>query len=127
MDYARDHDVAVSVIGNKVSEPADEVFLRTHVGEDLLACVGVSRQVRAAEQGHVRPIGELEPANRATLDVMRQAADATVRDWARFTRQAVEFHLRNAQAWANERTRYDLSLQIDPDFFLDPRTLSVLA
>jgi CO dehydrogenase maturation factor len=127
LDYARDHEVAVSVVGNKVTDPADEEFLRTHVGADLLACLGTSRHVRAAEQGHVRPIAELEPENRATLDTMRRTVDATVRDWDRFTRQAVEFHLRNAVAWANERTGYDLSVQIDPDFVLDPRALSVLA
>jgi len=127
LDYARDHDVAVSVVGNKVSDAADEAFLRTNVGGDLLACVGVSRQVRAAEQGHVRPIDELEPANRAVLGAMRQAVDATPRDWARFTRQAVEFHGRNARAWGNDRTGHDLTVQIDPDFVLDPRTLSVLA
>jgi CO dehydrogenase maturation factor len=127
LDYARDHDVAVSVVGNKVTDPADEAFLRANVGGDLLACVGVSRHVRAAEQGHVRPIGELEPANRAVLATMRQAVDATPRDWARFTRQAVEFHLRNARAWGNDRTGHDLTVQIDPDFVLDPQTLSVLA
>jgi CO dehydrogenase maturation factor len=58
---------------------------------------------------------------------MRRAVDATPRDWARFTRQAVEFHLRNARAWGNDRTGHDLTVQIDPDFVLDPRTLSVLA
>jgi CO dehydrogenase maturation factor len=127
LDYARNHEVAVSVVGNKVTDPADEAFLRTNVGGDLLACVGVSRHVRAAEQGQVRPIEDLEPTNRAVLDTMRRAVDATPRDWARFTRQAVEFHLRNARAWGNDRTGHDLTVQIDPDFVLDPRTLSVLA
>jgi CO dehydrogenase maturation factor len=127
LDYARDFDVAVSVVGNKVADPADEAFLRERVGADLLACVGVSRHVRAAEQGHVRPIGELEPANRTVLDVLRGAVDGTARDWARFTRQAVEFHLRNAQAWANDRTGQDLAGQVDPEFVLGPQALSVPA
>jgi CO dehydrogenase maturation factor len=127
LGYARNHEVALSVVGNKVSDADDEAFLRAHVGNDLLACVGVSRHVRAAEQGEVRPVDKLEPANRATLDVMRGAVDTTMRDWRRFTRQAVEFHLRNAAAWANDRTGQDLSMQIDPDFVLDPRALSVLA
>lgn len=118
--YARDHELAISVVGNKVADLADEAFLRDHVGADLLACVGVSPHVRAAEQGRIRPIGELEPATIAALDAMRGLVDATAQDWTRFTRQAVQFHLRNAHAWANARTGVDLSTQIDPHFVLGP-------
>jgi CO dehydrogenase maturation factor len=42
--------------------------------------------------------------------------DGTRRDWARYTAQAVQFHLRNAKAWANDRTGEDLAGQIDPEF-----------
>jgi CO dehydrogenase maturation factor len=31
-------------------------------------------------------------------------------------RQAAEFHLRNARAWANRATGEDLSAQIDPGY-----------
>jgi CO dehydrogenase maturation factor len=120
LDYAADYQVAVSVVGNKVADAADEEFLRARVGADLLGCVGVSRHVRAAEQGRPGPVADLEPANRAVLDAMRAAVDATPRDWAAFTRHAVHFHLRNATAWANDRTGEDLAGQIDPDFVLDP-------
>jgi CO dehydrogenase maturation factor len=127
LNYAAEFEVAVSVVGNKVVDPADEAFLRVHVGADLLACLGVSRHVRAAEQGHPGPITDLEPANRAVLDTMRSTVDTTPRDWARFTRQAVQFHLRNAAAWANARTGEDLAGQIDREFTLGPAALSVLA
>jgi CO dehydrogenase maturation factor len=127
LDYAAEFEVAVSVVGNKVADPADEAFLREQVGADLLACVGVSRHVRAAEQGHAGSIGELEPANRVVLDRLRSTVDTTPRGWARFTRQAVQFHLRNAAAWANDRTGEDLAGQVDPEFTLGPAVLSVLA
>jgi CO dehydrogenase maturation factor len=126
LDYAADYQVAVSVVGNKVADDADETFLREQVGADLLACFGVSRHVRAAEQGRAGPISGLEPANRAVLDTLRCTVDATARDWARYTRQAVRFHLRNATAWANDRTGEDLAGQIDPDFVLGPAALPAL-
>jgi CO dehydrogenase maturation factor len=126
-DYAADYQVAVSVVGNKVADDVDEAFLREQVGADLLACFGVSRHVRAVEQGHRGPIAGLEPANRNVLDTLKSTVDATPRDWARFTRQAVQFHLRNAAAWANDRTGEDLAGQIDPQFILSPAALSVLA
>jgi CO dehydrogenase maturation factor len=127
LDYAADYQVAVSVVGNKVADTADETFLRDQVGVDLLACLGVSRHVRAAEQGHAGPISGLEPANRAVLDTLRSTVDTTPRDWARFTRQAVQFHLRNAAAWANDRTGEDLAGQVDPEFTLGLTALCVLA
>jgi CO dehydrogenase maturation factor len=120
LDYAADHEVALSVVGNKVADPADEAFLRENAGGDLLACFGVSRHVRAAEQGRPGPIEALEAGNRAVLDAMRSTVDTTSRYWARFTRQAVQFHLRNATAWANGRTGEDLAGQIDPEFILGP-------
>jgi hypothetical protein len=59
----------------------------------------------------------------ATCSRSPAALDATPRDWARFTRQAVQFHLRNA-AWANASTGEDLATQVDPDFVLGPAALA---
>jgi CO dehydrogenase maturation factor len=126
-DYAADYQVAVSVVGNKITDSADEEFLRDQVGADPLASLGVSRHVRAGEQGHPGPISDLEPANRAVLDTLRATVDATPRDWVRFSQQAVHFHLRNATAWANDRTGEDLAGQIDPEFTHGPAALSALA
>jgi CO dehydrogenase maturation factor len=81
LNYAADYQVAVSVVGNKVADEADQAFLREHVGADLLACLDVSRHVRAAEQGRPGPIDELEPTNRTALDVLHSAVDGTRRDW----------------------------------------------
>jgi CO dehydrogenase maturation factor len=124
LQYAAGHQVAVSVIGNKITDATDEAFLRERIGPDLLACMGVSRHVRAAEQGRAGQISDLEPANLAVLDTMLQAVDRSARDWRRFHQQAIDFHLRNAKAWANEATGEDLADQIDPEFVLDPMSLA---
>jgi CO dehydrogenase maturation factor len=116
--YARGFDVNLSAVGNKVEASADIAFLRENVGADLLVCVEHSGFVRAAEQGRPLALEALEAANHAALERMREAVDATPKDWAKFTRQAVEFHLRNARAWANARTGEDLATQVDPEFTL---------
>ncbi len=113
-------------MGNKVAGPTDEAFLREHLGDALIGLVGVSDHVKAAEQGAGRPIAELEPATRAALAAIRPTLAATERDWARYTRQAVHFHLRNADAWANARTGEDLSAQVDPEFVLGPAALATV-
>ncbi|MEV7227086.1 MULTISPECIES: ATP-binding protein [Polymorphospora] len=121
--HARDFGVRVHVVGNKVDDESDVAFLREHVGDDLLTWIGRSAYVKAAERGEVRPVDALEPANRRALEVLRETADAAPKDWATYTRQAVEFHLRNANAWANDKVGEDLARQVDPAFVLGPDPL----
>ncbi len=113
-DHAQEFDIPLAVIGNKVTGEDDLLFLKEHVGDDLLAYCEHSSWVRAREQG--RPHGELEPHNLHTLRQLRAALDARTKDWETFQKQAVEFHLRNAAAWANQATGTDLAGQVDPGF-----------
>jgi CO dehydrogenase maturation factor len=122
--YARDWEVRISVIGNKVEDQADLDFLRREVGSDLLSWVGRSAFVRASEKGRTLPLSELEPPNRVALKAIRRATDEAPKDWDRQYRQTVELHLRNGNArrWASAATG-DLSMQVDPDFVLQPDLL----
>lgn len=119
-EYARDFDVPLLVLGNKALGQGDVDFLRDHAGDDLLATLGHSDWVRALERGAPRPFAELEQANRRVLEVMHEAADAAYarRDWERYTRQMVHFHLKNAASWGNAKTGVDLAAQVDPGFVL---------
>ncbi|MFD8257684.1 ATP-binding protein [Streptomyces griseoluteus] len=119
-EYASDFGVTLKVVGNKVQGPDDVDFLREEVGDDLLVTVGHSDWVRAMEKGRPPRFALLEDGNVRALETLRAAADATygLRDWERYTRQMVHFHLRNAQSWGNERTGADLAAQIDPGFVL---------
>ncbi|MFB7780877.1 ATP-binding protein [Streptomyces bauhiniae] len=119
-EYARDFGVTLKVVGNKVQGQDDVDFLRAEVGDDLLVTVGHSDWVRAMEKGRPPRFALLEDGNVRALETLREAADATygLRDWERYTRQMVHFHLRNAQSWGNQRTGADLAAQIDPGFVL---------
>jgi CO dehydrogenase maturation factor len=123
-DHAAEFGIPVAVVGNKVTGEDDLDFLRTHVGDDLLAHCEQSSYVRAQEQG--RGHGELEAHNTRTLDRLRAAVDARTKDWAAFQQHAVDFHLRNATAWANEATGQDLTTQVDPAFRHGPAALTAL-
>jgi CO dehydrogenase maturation factor len=123
-DYARDFGVRLVAVGNKITEPEDVEFLREHLGDALLGCMEQSRHVRAAERGRARPIDELEPGNLETLGRMLATVDSVRRDWDRYQRQAIEFHLRNAEAWGNGRAGTDLAEQVDPEFVLGPPLLA---
>ncbi|WP_172385699.1 ATP-binding protein [Streptomyces sp. MNP-20] len=119
-DYAVDFGVALKVVGNKVQSQDDIDFLREQVGEDLLVTVGHSDWVRSMEKGRPPRFALLEDTTRTALRTLQDAVDATYehRDWERYTRQMVHFHLKNAQSWGNARTGADLASQIDPDFVL---------
>lgn len=120
VEYARDFDVAVRVVGNKVADDDAAAFLAERIGPDLLTCFSPSPFVRALERGRHQPFTALEPANRAALDQVRAAVDATQKDWRTFHRQTVEFHVRNARAWGNAQLGFDLTEQVDGEFTLDP-------
>jgi CO dehydrogenase maturation factor len=115
-EYARDYDVAIAVVGNKVQGEEDVAYLGEHVGDDLLTWLGQSAAVRALEQG--RDGVELEEPNRSALDTMLAAVDAREpeRDWDRYLRQAVEFHVKNARSWASRAVGEDLEAQVDHGF-----------
>ncbi|MET7321351.1 ATP-binding protein [Streptomyces sp. NPDC005549] len=119
-EYARDFGVTLKVVGNKVQGQDDLDFLRDQVGDDLLVTVGHSDWVRAMEKGRPPRFELLEEANGRALRALHTAVDATyeLRDWERYTRQMVHFHLKNAASWGNERTGDDLAAQVDPGFVL---------
>lgn len=125
-DYAADFGVGVKVVGNKVQHPDDLAFLREEVGADLVAAFGQSAWVRRTEQGRTPTLAELEPENRAVLARVHELADAAHagRDWARFTAQMVDFHLRNARSWGNAKAGADLAEQVDPEFRMGEAVLS---
>ncbi|KNB49015.1 ATP-binding protein [Streptomyces caatingaensis] len=119
-EYARDFGIRLRVVGNKVQGQDDVDFLREEAGDDLLTCFGHSDWVRAMEKGRPPLFDLLESANHEALGTLREAADAAYegRDWHRYTRQMVHFHLKNAESWGNARTGADLAAQVDPSFVL---------
>ncbi|MFJ9630175.1 ATP-binding protein [Streptomyces sp. NPDC101175] len=121
-DHAREFGIRIAVIGNKVTGEDDLLFLKQEVGDDLLTHLVHSPAVRAAEQGRTQ--GELEPHNTHALRVLREAVDSCPRDWAALHRHAVEFHLRNARAWADRATGLDLAAQVDPGYVPGPPALA---
>ncbi|CAM5543171.1 ATP-binding protein [Streptomyces aurantiogriseus] len=121
-DHAREFGIPLAVVGNKVTGEEDLLFLKEQVGDDLLTHLVHSPWVRSAERG--RPQGELEDTNRHALNVLRETVDARVKDWTTLHRHAVEFHLRNARAWADAATGQDLAAQVDPEFVPGPASLT---
>jgi len=114
--YAQGYGVRICVIGNKVENDDDVAFLREHTGSDLLTWMGRSTYVRAMEKGHVQPFTALEAEQTQALQTIKVAADRCEKDWQTFYHQAIEFHQKNAIAWANAQAGEDVRLQIDPDF-----------
>jgi CO dehydrogenase maturation factor len=116
--YAAGHGVTLKVVANKLTSAEDVAVIQRRVGDDFLTGLECSAYVRRAEQGHVDSLCELEPCNRAALARMLAFVDEQAKDWDRFYRHAVEFHLKNAEAWANRQMGLDLGHQVDPQFDL---------
>lgn len=115
-DHAAGYDVPLAVVGNKICSAEDASYLRGQIGEDLIGCFEQSSFVRAQERGGPLALADLEPSNLGLLATLRARVDERVKDWGSYQRTAVEFHLRNARAWASQAVGEDLSAQVDPEF-----------
>ncbi|MEM7045522.1 MAG: AAA family ATPase, partial [Pseudomonadota bacterium] len=116
--YARDHDVTIRVMANKLDDADDLDFVRDHVGDDLIDGLSRSSFIKAMEKGRVLPLSDLETLNKEALDALLVTVGRQRKDWVRYHRDAVLFHQRNAAGWANAAIGSDLTDQIDPGFSL---------
>jgi CO dehydrogenase maturation factor len=114
--YAQGYGVALQVIGNKVKDAEDLVFIQQQVGSDLLVAFGDSKYVRAMEKGLHKQLDDLEPENLENLVGLKQAVDHQTKDWVKYLAQAKEFHIKNALSWGNAQVGEDVTQQIDPSF-----------
>jgi CO dehydrogenase maturation factor len=121
--YASGFDVAIVAAANKVRSDEDRAYLEAELGGPPAASFSDSEYVRAMEKGRFLELDRLEPENVAALRRLRELLDERPRDWTRFQRQTIEFHVRNARAWANAAAGEDLTAQVDPDFVLAPHAL----
>jgi CO dehydrogenase maturation factor len=117
--FADGFDVAIAPVGNKVRGADDLAFLESALGDRLAAVFTDSAYVRAMEKGTFLELERLEPENALGLRRVRSLLDGRPKDWERFHRQTVEFHVRNARAWANATIGEDLTTQVDPAFVLN--------
>jgi CO dehydrogenase maturation factor len=118
-EYADGYDVALAVAGNKVANTADVEFLRTAAGADLLTWFRPEPAIRAMEQGQPLAFARLSPETLGALAVLRETLDSTEKNWDRYARQAAEFHVKNARAWASAAAGVGRAGQVDPGFTLE--------
>lgn len=113
-DYAKEYDLTIKVIGNKIEGAEDLEFIRDHVGDDLVATIGKSGYIKSLEKGIFKDLSELESEIRDALQDMQSCVDAVELDYETKHRYTVMIH----QKTANDRLgKKDLLLtQIDPTF-----------
>lgn len=118
-DYTADYGVTLKVVANKVENSEDANFIQQRAGSDYLTAFGLSRYVRRIEKGVIGALSEVEAENMAALKTLLHLVDEQKKDWNKFYRQAVEFHVKNAESWANAQLGTDVSSQIDLAFNME--------
>lgn len=124
--YARDHNVTIQVMANKLDDEEDLEFIREHVGNDLIGGLSRSSFIKAMEKGRNLPINELECTNATALKDLLSTIDQQKKDWDRYQEEAMKFHRQNAESWANEAIGCDLTSQIDPEFSMSGAAAALL-
>lgn len=114
--YGKEFNLPIRVIGNKIHGQNDIDFIKNNVGDDLTGYVVHSELVRRMEKGEFPPLDLLEKHNLQELGRIKNSIDISPKDWHKFHKQSVYFHIKNAESWANKLTGSDLKKQIDPNF-----------
>jgi CO dehydrogenase maturation factor len=117
--HASDYGVTLKVVANKTESAEDIDFIRQQVGSDYLTAFGLSRYVRQMEKGVIGDLSEVEAENMAALRTLLKLVDDQKKDWGKFYRQAVEFHIKNAESWANVQLGTNVIDQIDSAFNME--------
>ena len=110
--FAKDFEVNIKVIGNKIENQEDIDFIKKYVGDDLIAAVYQSSFVKKIDRGQIVSLSELEGHNKKSIQSIISVIDSQKKNWDKFYRQAVEFHIKNAKSWANLSAGKDLTKQI---------------
>lgn len=114
--YAKDHEVDVQIIGNKIEDEDDVKFIQDQLDKEPLGYLGYSRFVRNMEKGKFLDIDQYESENLQVFKNVEKYVSEKSSDYQKFYDQMVEFHIRNCKSWANDLMGKDLTIQIDPDF-----------
>jgi CO dehydrogenase maturation factor len=117
--HASDYGVTLKVVANKLESAEDANFVERRVGADYLTGFGLSRYVRQTEKGVIGDLSEVETENMVALETLLKLVDGRKKDWNKFYRQAVEFHIKNAESWANAQLDANVIGQIDPAFNME--------
>ena len=119
-NYAKDYQINIKVIANKVEDQPDLEFIQTNLGFDPDFIIPKVNSVKNLNRGIWVNIDDLEPEIISVLEQMYQIIKNHQTDWDLRLKYMNEIHLKNALDYGNMVKRSDLTLHIDPDFsFLD--------
>ncbi len=114
------HNLKLLVVGNKVQDEADKVFIEERV-DTLAAVIGQSSLVRARERGEEDLKLDSDKDLVGQLSKLSAAISEIPRDWKKLEERSHELHSKNAEDWMGA----DAAAQIDPDFSLQDHASSL--
>ncbi len=113
--HAQEFGIPYTVIGNKIGDDEDTTYISSNT-KGTSVFFPNSHFVRNRERGNEVSITNLPEKEVLILNEMKIITRAQKRDWAKYVRDGIEFHKRNALSWANTSYGKDLTTQIDPNF-----------
>lgn len=117
--YAKDYNICIKVVGNKVTDENDIDFLKENCGDDLIGSFSLSNWVKKAERGTVLDFQELELENFSVLKRIAETTQTLSRDWQKYWKTGIKIHNINAIGWANADSGCDIKSHIDEDYLMN--------
>jgi len=119
-NYAKDYELNIKVIGNKIEDLADLDFITENLGFKPDFIIPKSTAIKNLNRGAWVEIQDCEPELTLVLEKMYQSLQNYETDWDLRLKYMNQIHIKNALGYGNMQKRSDLTTQVDPGFnFLD--------
>lgn len=115
-EYSTLYNIPLCVIGNKIADADDALFIQKQTKEAYLGGVSYSSYIKNIDKGIFKPIKALETENLALLHLLHQKLLSIPKNWTRYQNMNIDFHCKASKSWANACHGKDLTESIDRSF-----------
>lgn len=118
MDYqkkAREFGIQIMAVANKIREPADLTFIKSHI-PDIIAVFPKCRDIVQFEQGNASAFDEFIDENSSQLDILFEHIITARKDWKAYYNLLLRTHIQNSVEFWDNYYKEKISEQKDPYF-----------
>jgi CO dehydrogenase maturation factor len=114
--HAKDFNIKIIPVANKIMNDSDIAFIENNISEKINHVFNYSEDFKKIEQGILDGGSFNFTKYLETLDYLYKDLNNIKKDPVEYLKQAIEFHIKNCESWANIQYGKDLTQQIDYNF-----------
>lgn len=125
-EKAKEYNIKVRAIGNKIISSEDVDFIEKQTGEKCISTIPFSSHIKEYEKGRTYELNDLDMHILEALEEMLSFTRNVEQDRRKRYELAMHFHKKNALSWGNQQIGKDITTQIDSHFDIEKAALKLL-